>query len=182
MFIKLRIVLFAASKTSRSGLVFSLSFLIAKPNIIANTTIATIFPLESNPLKSPTLISSTVLSKKLSSGFWTFSVEKASLIIPVSLSLISLNVFVVAIAKKTAINEVINEITMILPKIFLSLFGESILAIVVLIVKNKSGTIVTNNRFKNKSPSGLTTLTSSLNIIPHIAPIIKDKTSRTVTL
>ena len=61
-----------------------------------------------------------------------------------------------------------NTVTKILP----SLLGCLILLIAVVILKNTSGTIVTNNKFKKISPSGLKTAAFSPNAIPTIAPII----------
>lgn len=56
--------------------------------------------------------------------------------------------------------------------ILLNLFGSRILDIDDAIVKNINGTIITNNKFKNKSPRGFTTVAFSLNIRPHIPPMI----------
>ena len=59
-------------------------------------------------------------------------------------------------------------VTMILP----NRFGVFIFAIDVVIVKKMSGTMITNKRFKNKSPKGLSIVAFSWNIIPTIAPTI----------
>ena len=72
----------------------------------------------------------------------------------------------------TAIIDVIKNITIVLIRILLSLFGSCILEIDDVIVKNINGTIITNKRFKNKSPSGLTISAFSLKIKPQIAPMI----------
>lgn len=55
------------------------------------------------------------------------------------------------------------------------------MAIDVVIVKNISGTMITNNRFKNTSPKGCNIVAFSWNIIPTIAPTII-ATKRTIVV
>ena len=71
----------------------------------------------------------------------------------------------------TAIIDVIKNITIVLIKILPNLLRSLIFEIEDVIVKNINGTIMTSNRFKNKSPSGFTISAFSLNIKPQIAPI-----------
>ena len=73
--------------------------------------------------------------------------------------------------------EVKTNTSIIVPKIFPILLGCFILPNDVVIVKNIKGTMITNNKFKNKSPNGLNTVALSLNISPTIVPIIIDAIS-----
>lgn len=75
--------------------------------------------------------------------------------------------------EKTSKNVEVNiNTSTIVPIILPNLFGCCILAIDVVIVKNISGTIITNRRFKNISPNGCNTVAFSLNTIPITAPTI----------
>ena len=71
-----------------------------------------------------------------------------------------------------------NIVTSILP----ILLGCFILPIEVVMVKNISGTIITSNKFKNKSPNGARTFAFSLNTSPTIVPIIIEPKSIKVDL
>ena len=70
------------------------------------------------------------------------------------------------------VDDLIINTNNILPNILPNLLGCFILPILVVIVKNINGTIITNNKFKNKSPKGLSTLVLSPKITPTIPPII----------
>lgn len=75
--------------------------------------------------------------------------------------------------KKADTNEVKMNTNAILFIILPNLLGLFIRAIEVVIFKNINGTMEMNNRFKNKSPRGLTTKAFSFNTNPPIIPIIK---------
>ena len=72
----------------------------------------------------------------------------------------------------TAISDVTTNTEIIVTIILPSLFGFSILAIDVVIVKKISGTMITNNRFRKMSPKGCNLVAFSWNIIPTNAPTI----------
>ena len=78
--------------------------------------------------------------------------------------------------------EVNANTSIIVVSILPILFGCFIFPIDVLIVKKISGTIITSNIFKNKSPNGLNTVAFSSNISPTIVPIIIDAKSINVDL
>ena len=78
----------------------------------------------------------------------------------------------VDMAAGNAVGSVTANTAMIVIIIFPSLCGFSILAMDVVIVKKISGTIVTNNRFKNISPKGCNIVAFSWNITPMNAPTI----------
>ena len=86
--------------------------------------------------------------------------------------LTSFTKYVLAKPTNTAISEVTANTAIIVIIIFPSLFGFSIFAMDVVIVKKISGTMITNNRFKNMSPKGCNIVAFSWNIIPTIAPTI----------
>ena len=127
-------------------------------------------------LKSFTVSNWTVLSAIVTSSSSLSSAEPVSsnevFIFSPSSGLTNFIKYVLANPTSTAINDVTANTTMIVIIIFPSLFGFSILAIDVVIVKNTSGTITTNNRFKNMSPKGCNIVAFSWNIIPTIAPTI----------
>ena len=79
-----------------------------------------------------------------------------------------------------------KEVTMNTPKVdnntFSNLFGCLILAIDVVIVKKINGIIMTNNKFMNRSPKGLSTMAFSPAINPNMAPIIKAVNNNIVCL
>ena len=180
--IRLNVISLAAFKKFTTGSAFLPLILIAKPNKIPNTNIATTFSLDSKPLKSSTLISLTVLSKKLSLSLTLsdelniFSIETLS---PESTKLV---INVVPTPTSTATSEVIINTNNIDAIIFPSLFGLFIFAIVVVTVKNTKGTITTNIKLRNKSPKGLTISAFSLKIKPAIVPIIIEITKIIVCL
>ena len=74
----------------------------------------------------------------------------------------------------TLIIEVMINVIKLTSNIFPILLGLFIFPIDVVMVKNISGTIITNKVFKNKSPNGFKLLDFSLNIKPIIIPIIID--------
>lgn len=84
--------------------------------------------------------------------------------------LTNLNILVLIIPIVIIINDVnINTIT-IDNKVFPILFGLFTLYMDVIIVKNRSGTIVISNMFMNKSPKGFKTIALSFRIIPISVP------------
>ena len=80
--------------------------------------------------------------------------------------------YVLAKPTNTAIIDVNRNTHTIVTMIFPNLLGVCIFAIDVVIVRKMSGTMITNKRFKNKSPNGLSIVAFSWNIIPTIAPTI----------
>ena len=72
----------------------------------------------------------------------------------------------------TAMIDVNTNMPIIVITIFPNLLGDFILETDVVIVKKISGTTITNNKFKNKSPSGFTIVAFSLKTIPTMAPTI----------
>ena len=83
---------------------------------------------------------------------------------------------------RTATIDVTKNVKNIVINTFPNLFGSFILAIDTVIVKNISGTIITNIMFIYKSPSGLSTVTFSLKIRPNIPPIITPNNNSIVPL
>ena len=173
------ITLFADSSTFLNGSPFSPDIFIAIPTIIENTKRAIILSFENNFEKSFTVSSFTVLSAIVissSSESWV-SVElsalsSVALICSPSSVFISFTKYVLANPINTAITDVRTNTNNIEPIIFPSLFGCFIFDIAVVMFKNISGIIITNNRFKNKSPSGLSIVAFSLKMIPMILPTI----------
>ena len=80
--------------------------------------------------------------------------------------------YVLANPTNTAIIDVITNTKIIEPIIFPNLLGCFIFDIAVVMFKKISGTIITNNRFKNKSPNGLNIVAFSLKITPTMLPTI----------
>ena len=179
---KLNTTLCILSITFKSGSAFSLLILIEKPTINAHTNRAITFSLESNPVKSSTLINCTVLSKKFKSVSLATSPSNNSLIDVVSPLSTRSTKYVDRKPIPTAITEVTKNMITVETIIFPSLFGCLTLATASEIVKKTRGTIITNIRFKNKSPNGFTTIASSLNIRPPTAPIIMANISKSMVL
>jgi hypothetical protein len=83
--------------------------------------------------------------------------------------------FVLNVAQNPTNTEIIDitkNTATIIPIIFPILFGLLIFVIAVVMFKKISGTMMTNSRFKNMSPSGLSTVAFSWNISPIIVPTI----------
>ena len=153
------------------------------PISIENIIKAIMLSLVSNLLKSLTLTASTVLSKKLTSSLVTSSAPfSTSFIATSSLTSTNLNALVDTIPTNTLTIEVNANTSIIVVSILPILLGCFIFPIDVLIVKKISGTIITSNIFKNKSPNGLNTVAFSPNISPTIVPIIIDAKSINVDL
>lgn len=161
-------------KIFRTGTDFSLDIFIAIPNMIDITRSAIILSVDNNSEKLFTDIKLTVLSKIETSSESVVSKSSASvdLISSLSCESTSSNVNVVAKPINTAINEVSKNTTIIAIIILPSLLGVCIFAIDVVIVTNISGTIITNNIFKNKSPNGLRIVAFSPKQRPTIVPTI----------
>ena len=123
-------------------------------------------------MKLFTVNTSAVLSNIERSSFFISSFTRVLVIFAVSSGFTKSILYVVIKPTITATIEVTKNATIVVIIIFPSLFGVLIFAIDVVIVKKTSGTITTNNRLIKISPNGLSTLASSLNIIPTIAPII----------
>lgn len=126
-------------------------------------------------LKSFTDIRLTVLSSRLkSSSSLSSSIGSSNELLIFSPSSGSTNFtkYVLANPINTAIIDVNANTHTIVIIILPNLFGVFIFAIDVVIVKNISGMIITNKKFKNKSPKGLRIVAFSLNTIPTIAPTI----------
>ena len=109
----------------------------------------------------------------VSCGFTSFTKYVLKNPINTAISDVTINVAIIVVTINVAI--IVN---IILP-IRLGVF---IFDIDVVIVKNISGTIITNKRFKNTSPNGFKTVALSWNITPTIAPMIIDATRIIVDL
>ena len=72
----------------------------------------------------------------------------------------------------TKANEHSKKLTIIDTIIFPNLLGCFIFDIAVVMFKKISGTMITNNKFKNRSPNGLNIVAFSLKIIPMMLPTI----------
>ena len=108
--------------------------------------------------------------------------DKVAIIALVSFGLTNFIEYVIARPIKQAISDVIKNITNVEVITFPNLLGCFILAMEVVIVRNISGTIITNNKLINKSPNGLNTAAFSPKISPIIAPIIKPINNKIVCL
>ena len=156
------ITLFADSNTFLNGSPFSPDIFIAIPTIIENTNNAIILSFENSFEKSFTVSNFTVLSAIVISSSSVLSVSATSsalsnvaLICSPSSVFISFTKYVLANPINTATIDVKTNTSNIEPIIFPILFGCFIFDIAVVMFKNISGIIITNNRFKNKSPNGL---------------------------
>jgi len=98
--------------------------------------------------------------------------SNSSLIFAPSSVFTSLNEYVDKTPTRTETNDITINTQKIVIIIFPNLFGCLIFAIDVVILKNISGTITTNSKFRKISPKGFKTAVFSLNAIPTIAPII----------
>ena len=112
--------------------------------------------------------SSSVLSVSATSS----ALSNVALICSPSSVFISFTKYVLANPINTATIDVKTNTSNIEPIIFPILFGCFIFDIAVVMFKNISGIIITNNRFKNKSPNGLNIVAFSLKIIPMMLPTI----------
>ena len=160
------------SNNSATFLPFSPLLLIAIPNNIDTTIKAIKLSVDNNLTNWFVDNTLTVLSNKFNSTSSAVPSWNTSCIAAVSSGLTKSIAAVEIKPIMTAIIDVIKNITIVLIRILLSLFGSCILEIDDVIVKNINGTIITNKRFKNKSPSGLTISAFSLKIKPQIAPMI----------
>ena len=133
----------------------------ATPNSIENTTIAIIFSFDKSLLKSDTVRTFTVLSNILISSVVvsTFPLLSSndSLIFAPSDGSTSFIGYVVATPTITATSDITTNVKIIVTTIFPSLLGCFIFDIDVVMLKNINGTIVTNSRFKKRSPNGFKT-------------------------
>lgn len=173
----------ALSKTPNNFSPFSFDTLILIPNNTENTINATILLLVNNDEKSPTLIVSIVLARKLTFSLVASSPKfSTSFIASIFLTSTNLNALVVTTPTNTLTKDVTINTAIIVPNILPTLFGYFILPIDVLIVKKISGTIITSNIFKNKSPKGLRTVAFSLKTNPTIVPIIIEPNNINVDL
>ena len=171
------ITLFADSSTFLNGSPFSPDIFIAIPTIIENTKSAIILSFENNFEKSFTVsnftvLSAIVISSSLSVSSVVVTSSKDAFIFSPSSVFTSFIKYVLANPINTAITDVITNTSNIEPIIFPILFGCFIFDIAVVMFKKISGIIITNNRFKNKSPSGLSIVAFSLKMIPMILPTI----------
>ena len=169
--------MYADSSTSSSGSPFSPAIFMAIPNKIENTTIAIIFSFDNSLLKSLTVSTFTVLSKIFKSSVSVVSAvplcsSNSALIFAPSSVFTSLNEYVDKTPTRTETNDITINTQKIVIIIFPNLLGCLIFAIDVVILRNISGTITTNSKFRKISPKGFKTAAFSLNAIPTIAPII----------
>ena len=181
--INLNIILLKDSNTLTAGSASFPTFDIARPINIENITSAIIFSFVNNNEKSLTLIASTVLDNILIFSLsFVLSLPNTSIILLESLVSTSFIELVTTRPTRAATIDVTKNVKNIVINTFPNLFGSFILAIDTVIVKNISGTIITNIRFIYKSPSGLSTVTFSLKIRPNIPPIITPNNNSIVPL
>ena len=140
--------------------------------MIANTNNAVILFFESSSGKSLTVNKLAVLSNMFNSSSSVSTSSNEFLIASPSSTLTKFDLIVVPNPTNTEISDIHKNTATIIPNIFPILFGLCILVIAVVIFKNINGTIITNNKFKNTSPSGATTAAFSLKITPKIEPTI----------
>ena len=172
IFINFCTISFALSNIFKNGKAFSLVILIARPNSIEKIIKANKLSLESNLEKSLVLMALTVLSNIFNSEF-DFSIVLFNVsIILILLSVFTKDILVLIIPIPTLIKEVNINTIVIVVRIFFNLLGCFIFPIEVDIDKNISGTIITNNKFINKSPNGFNIFAFSPNMIPIIVPNI----------
>ena len=166
---------YADSSVCSRAFALSPATLIATPNSIENTTIAIIFSFDKSLLKSDTVRTFTILSNILISSVVvsTFPLLSSndSLIFTPSDGSTSFIGYVVTTPTITATSDITTNVKIMVTTIFPSLLGCFIFDIDVVMLKNINGTIVTNSRFKKRSPNGFKTAAFSLHAIPIIAPI-----------
>lgn len=164
---------FAEFKKFKTGSAFLPDMFIAIPNITENTNSAIKLSLVNSFEKSFTVNKLTVLSAiDNSSSSCTASSSNTSTIFAESLVFTSFIKYVLKKPTSTAITDVITNTNIIVPTILPKRLGSLILATDVVIVKNISGTITTNKRFKKISPNGASIVAFSLKISPMTAPTI----------
>ena len=110
--------------------------------------------LDNNLLKSLTVTNCTVLSAIVKFSVSSSVVDIDCFISSVFAESTSFTKYVLSKPIATAIKEVTTNVIRIVTMILPILFGVFILAIDDVMVKNISGTIITNKRFRKMSPSG----------------------------
>ena len=166
---------FADCSKSFTGFAFSPVMFIAIPTMIEKISSAMMLSFDSSFVKSFTVSRFTVLSaivNSSASSVVSSSYCNACLMLSPSSVSTSFTKYVLANPISTAMIDVTINTPMIVAMILPSLFGVFIFVMDVVIVKKIKGTIITNNRFRNMSPSGFKIAAFSWNMIPMIAPTI----------